>query len=84
MAKLKYFEKKADDSKLKHKVKHWWLSYFVRDVMTINTGGNVWNDVLYLSNGQVVAITDEVISLYATAEDYEDNTQNYKMILRNK
>ena len=69
---------------MKHKIKHWWLSYFVREVATINTGGNVMNDVLYLKDGQVVAISSEMLALYPTRKDYENNTQNYEVILRNK
>lgn len=76
--------KRSEVEQHKHKIKHWWLSSFVRDVYSINTGGNIMNDVLLLSNGQVVSISSDIIALYKTAEDYEENTQNFETILRNK
>jgi len=46
---------------------------FVQSIETVNTGGNVMNDVITLNNGTVIAISEEIICLYGSREAYEDN-----------
>ena len=43
----------------------------VTNSYTYNSGGNVMLDVLELSNGKVVVISDEVVCIYPSKEYYE-------------
>ena len=37
----------------------------------LQTGGGIINDVITLKNGKLLVITEDSISIYASAEDYE-------------
>lgn len=38
-----------------------------------NTGGNIFNDIITLSNGFIVAISEDSIGIYKSEKDYYDS-----------
>lgn len=48
----------------------------VKEINTIDTGGNISNDVIVLKDDSVVVITSDVICYYRTMDDYENNTND--------
>lgn len=41
-------------------------------IQTNQTGGNIYNDVITLKDGKLLVMSDELICLYASEEDYEN------------
>ena len=48
---------------------------FIKSIQSLDTGGNVRNDIVTLSDGQVIVITLDVIYIYECIGDY-DNCEN--------
>ena len=59
----------------KSKIKHWWLASEVDNVETLNTGGNVLNDILTLKDDSLVVITSDGIYYFKNRQDYEENLE---------
>lgn len=51
---------------------------------TINTGGNVYNDIIFLKNDQVIIINDNGVYLFNNIEDYESGNNFLGIISRLK
>jgi hypothetical protein len=53
---------------------------------TWNTGGNCMVDILTLSNGQVLCVSDEYVGLYNSADEFldDDGTKCIKGFWTNK
>jgi len=48
----------------------------VKNIDTEHTGGNIYNDILKLKNGQVIVITSDAVCLYKDLDHYyEDNLE---------
>jgi hypothetical protein len=45
----------------------------ISKVVTDNTGGNIYNDVIVLKDGIIIRISEGVISVFANADEDEDN-----------
>ena len=54
----------------------------IKNIQTINTGGNIYNDVITLKNKQVVVITSDAVYLFKSFKDYDNNSLDYKTIYR--
>ena len=54
----------------------------ILNIQTINTGGNIYNDVITLKNKQVVVITSDAVYLFKSFKDYDNNSLDYKTIYR--
>ena len=54
----------------------------IDNIQTINTGGNIYNDVITLKNKQVVVITSDAVYLFKSFKDYDNNSLDYKTIYR--
>ena len=65
---------------------HWTLDYtgesWIRELDTVDTGGNITNDIISLTDGTVIVISDETVALYASRRDYENNNQEHAEFIR--
>ncbi len=46
---------------------------FIKTTSTTNTGGGIMVDLVELKDGKVISITDEVLIVWPSMEDYEDD-----------
>jgi hypothetical protein len=49
-----------------------WLPTHIIKTETINSGGNVMLDMLHLSNGKLIVVSDDVVCVYPSAKYFNE------------